>query len=269
MKLDVPYKQMPDGLLAALANMLHEIWEQLAMGQDSEHISLRMKRIPQHLPMESHLLEDEEYVHYLALRNRIPNTLKQRGVIKSYKGVPDKDGRDATIEMSVNPKPALRDFQEVMTILTNRGFFRKLPRSSLAKQEEQMWLSPYELTKKARKLCINDTVISVQSLNSENDNLITHLISHPNQLHTRKKLKEKGISVTKNPRHVVNDLGFKGIVADAFFTTSKDSIILHNPVTAYSLDKRGIDKRKFYKALEGFGLRELYDYPTIPRPEEV
>lgn len=95
---------------------------------------------------------------------------------------------------------------------------------------------------KSRQVLLNDMFqLSRPTLNGENDLVFNYLYQHPNQSHTKKQLEAELSNHINKPLHkIVENLGFKGDLAKAFFSVSKDSIVFRNPITADELSQMGL-----------------------------
>lgn len=95
---------------------------------------------------------------------------------------------------------------------------------------------------KSRQVLLNDIFLLAQPvLNGENDLVFSYIYKHPNQPHTKKQLETAlNTRITKPLHKIVENLGFKGDLAKAFFSVAKDSIEFRNPVKAAELTEMGL-----------------------------
>lgn len=94
----------------------------------------------------------------------------------------------------------------------------------------------------SRQVVLNDFLeLSHPTLNGTNDLVFNHLYNNPRKAFSKKQL-EKAIGKTfsKTLHKIVENLGFKGDLAKAFFTVSKNDILFRNPITRDELNEMGL-----------------------------
>ena len=79
------------------------------------------------------------------------------------------------------------------------------------------------------------------NLNGVNDLVFSYLFQNPGKSVTKKQL-EKIIDkkITKTLHKIIENLGFKGDLAKAFFSVSKNDILFRNPITRDELNEMGL-----------------------------
>lgn len=94
----------------------------------------------------------------------------------------------------------------------------------------------------SRQVVLNGIIqLSKPNLNSINDLVFSHLYKNPGKSFSKQQLEEvAGQKFSKTLHKVVENLGFKGDLAKAFFTTSKNDILFRNPITRDELNEMGL-----------------------------
>lgn len=95
---------------------------------------------------------------------------------------------------------------------------------------------------KSRQVLLNGVFQLAQpTFNGENDLVFSYLCQHPNKPLSKKQLEsELKITISKPLHKIVENLGFKGDLAKAFFSVSKGSIVFRNPVSTDELNQMGL-----------------------------
>ena len=98
----------------------------------------------------------------------------------------------------------------------------------------------------SRQIVLNGVFqIAKPNLNSTNDLVFSHLYANPGKTFSRQQLEEAtGEKFTKTLHKIVENLGFKGDLAKAFFTTSKNDIVFRNPISRDELNEMGLGNIK-------------------------
>ncbi len=116
-------------------------------------------------------------------------------------------------------------------------------------EEEKKIDTVYEIFySKQRQVLLNNIEIARPDFDSENELVFSFLMDNSNKKHTKAEIeKAVGKPLTKTLHKIVENLGFKGEIRQAFFDVSKDSICFRNPIRKEDLDKLGITKLKLPK----------------------
>lgn len=103
---------------------------------------------------------------------------------------------------------------------------------------------------KSRQILLNDFLQLAQpTFNGENDLVFNFLYQNPNKPFSKKQIEVTlSIKIAKPLHKIVENLGFKGDLARAFFAVSKNSISFKNPVSQDELEQMGIHKIRLSKS---------------------
>lgn len=99
------------------------------------------------------------------------------------------------------------------------------------------------------EIILNDLVIlSKPNLNSENNDVFSYLIEHPNKTIKKKDIETHiGRSIGKDFHKIVENLGFAGDLRKTFFKVSNNAILFRNPITKAVFDQLSIQPLKLQK----------------------
>ena len=102
---------------------------------------------------------------------------------------------------------------------------------------------------KTRQVLLNDMLQLAQPIfNRENDQVFSFLMQNSNKSFSKKQLEDQlKIKISKPLHKIVENLGFKGDLAKAFFSVSKNDIRFKNPVTQAEIEEMGIGKIRLNK----------------------
>lgn len=97
-----------------------------------------------------------------------------------------------------------------------------------------------------REILLNEALrLARPDFDSENEVVFDYLYKNPNKKILKGQIeKETRRKITKSLHKIVENLGFKGDLKQAFFQVSKTSIYFRNPITEDDLATLGIDKIK-------------------------
>ena len=97
-----------------------------------------------------------------------------------------------------------------------------------------------------REILLNEALrLAKPDFDSENEVVFDYLYKNPNKKFTKNQLeKELRIKIAKSFHKIIENLGFKGELKQAFFQVSKTSIYFRNPITEDDLEALGMSKIK-------------------------
>jgi hypothetical protein len=98
----------------------------------------------------------------------------------------------------------------------------------------------------SRQVMLNSVFqLAKPSLNGTNDLVFNHLYQNPGKLFSKQQL-EAAIrqKISKTLHKIVENLGFKGDLAKAFFSVSKNNILFRNPISREELNDMGLGNIK-------------------------
>lgn len=98
----------------------------------------------------------------------------------------------------------------------------------------------------SRQIMLNGVFqLARPTLNGTNDLVFNHLYQNPGKSFSKHQLEDAtGQKISKTLHKIVENLGFKGDLAKAFFSVSKNSIVFRNPITRDELNDMGLGSIK-------------------------
>jgi hypothetical protein len=98
----------------------------------------------------------------------------------------------------------------------------------------------------SRQIMLNGVFqLARPTLNGTNDLVFNHLYQNPGKSFSKHQLEEAtGQKISKTLHKIVENLGFKGDLAKAFFSVSKNNIVFRNPITRDELNDMGLGSIK-------------------------
>jgi len=98
----------------------------------------------------------------------------------------------------------------------------------------------------SRQVMLNGVFqLAKPTLNGTNDLVFNHLYQNPGKSFSKQQLETAiGQRISKTLHKVVENLGFKGDLAKAFFSVSKNDIVFRNPITRDELNDMGLGSIK-------------------------
>jgi len=98
----------------------------------------------------------------------------------------------------------------------------------------------------SRQVMLNSVFqLAKPSLNGTNDLVFGHLYKNAGKSFSKRQLETAiGQKITKTLHKIVENLGFKGDLARAFFSVSKNDIVFRNPISREELNDMGLGKIK-------------------------
>lgn len=101
-------------------------------------------------------------------------------------------------------------------------------------------------TKSREVLLDGKLLLAKPDFSSENDLVFDYLYKNPNKRITKTKLEKEVVKekLTKTLHKIVENLGFKKTLRNAFFDVSQKAIMFRNPLTQKDMKDLGIDKIK-------------------------
>ena len=149
--------------------------------------------------------------------------------------------------IKINLAPLFHRLQEQSLLSRKERLYRK-EAELLVKKEESPEEILYKITfPPSNDILLNNLmVLSKPNLNSENAEIFSYLIEHPNKEVTKEEI-EKALDrkINKSFHKILQNMGFKKDLRKIFFTVSKSNIIFRNPITFATFKQLGISPLRF------------------------
>ena len=185
---------------------------------------------------------------YIKVFEDIVLMLKQKDVIKFIK-YENNDFRDSAYIYFGKGKyfdDYLKNlYEEEITNNTNfkETIDKDIKDSDKSIDEEVVYRIEYN--DKTDEITINNLLLAKPNFDSVNKYFFKYMYENPHKMIFLKDIKDvDGKSILKNPNNIINDLGFKDKLKEAFFKISKGTAYFRNPVTKKDLEQLGIDTIK-------------------------
>lgn len=170
--------------------------------------------------------------------------LKQKGVIEYFKYEKGDLGVSSYIYFSKgkNFDDYLKDLgEEIISNTNSKETIDKDIKSSNKSIDEEV-VYRIEYNDKTDEITINNFLLASPNFDSVNKCFFKYMYENPNKTISVKDIKDvDGKSIMKKSHNIINDLGFKGKLKEAFFNISKTTAYFRNPVTKKDLKQLRID----------------------------